>query len=221
MDQQDIAFFDPKAEWSVVERGLPHWMQPGCVVFITWRLRDSLPADVLQRLDVEIEDILRSERLDASANWKCQLASRDPRSRGEVQWKLFAIRDKFLDCGYGTCPLANPSDATVVLKSLQKFDGDRYFLTDAVIMPNHAHFLCAFASESDMLKQCTAWKRYTGRQINSRLGLSGEFWQVDQFDHLIRSPEQFDHYRRYIAENPRCANLQKGTFLSFQKRLTT
>jgi hypothetical protein len=26
--------------------------------------------------------------------------------------------------------------------------------------------------------------------------MQGEFWQVEQFDHLVRSPEQFEHYRR-------------------------
>jgi len=219
MDQHDISYFDPKAEWSIVERGLPHWTQAGCVAFITWRLGDSLPVDVLQQLDAEIEVVLRSERLDPSVNWKLQLASRDPTCRGRVQWKLFALRDSFLDRGYGACHLANSVDAMKVMDSLQKFDRDRYFLTDAVMMPNHAHFLCAFTTEEGMLKQCTEWKRHSGRQINKRLGQHGEFWQVDQFDHLIRSPEQFEHYRRCIAENPRRANLQAGTFLHFQKQL--
>ena len=174
MDQHDISYFDPKAEWSIFERGLPHWTQANCVVFITWRLGDSLPVDVLQQLDAEIEVVLRSERLDPSVNWKLQLASRDPTCRGRVQWKLFALRDSFLDRGYGACHLANSVDAMKVMDSLQ---------------------------------------------INKRLGQRGEFWQVDQFDHLIRSPEQFEHYRRYIAENPRRANLQAGTFPHFQKQL--
>lgn len=219
MDQRDISYFDPKAEWAILERGLPHWDQAGCVVFITWRLADSLPANALQQLDAEIEVILRSERLEPSTNWKAELASRDPQSRGRVHWKLFAVRDKYLDSGYGACQLANSDNATIVLNSLRKFDGDRYFLTDAVVMPNHAHFLCAFACNVRMLKQCTEWKRYTGRQINKRHGLDGAFWQVDQFDHLIRSPEQFEHYRRYILDNPSDARLQEGSFLLYQKQL--
>ena len=71
-----------------------------------------------------------------------------------------------------------------------------------------------------MLKQCTEWKRYSGRQINDRLGLRGEFWQTDQFDHLIRSPEQFEYYRCYIAENPVRAKLPADAFLYFWKQLT-
>jgi len=82
------------------------------------------------------------------------------------------------------------------------------------------HFLCAFGADPEMLKQCTTWKRYTSRQINRRSGRTGEFWQVDQFDHLIRSPEEFEHYRRYIAENPGKAGLKKGQYRHYRKRLS-
>jgi len=133
---------------------------------------------------------------------------------------LFATRDRFLDQGFGACKLSDPRCSRIVLDSLCKFDTERYFLTDAVVMPNHVHFLCAFADEEKFLSQCTEWKRYTGRQINRLLSRSGEFWQVDQYDHLIRSPEQFEHYRRYIANNPVNARLPSGSFLHFQKPLT-
>jgi hypothetical protein len=33
------------------------------------------------------------------------------------------------------------------------------------------------------------------------LGQAGRFCQQDGFDHLVRSVEQFDHFRRYIARN--------------------
>jgi hypothetical protein len=37
---------------------------------------------------------------------------------------------------------------------------------------------------------------------------------------LIRSPEQFEHYRRYIADNPKRAELSAGMYRHFQKELT-
>ncbi len=141
------------------------------------------------------------------------------KTRALVQWKLFATRDKYLDAGLGECQLAIPEFAELVLESLRYFDEERYFLTDAVIMPNHIHFLCAFGGRTEILKQCTEWKRYTGRQINQRSGRTGEFWQVDQFDHLIRSPEQFEHYRRYIAENPGKAGLNAREYCHYQKTM--
>ena len=221
MDRTDITFFDPHADWTVIERGLPHWSQAGCVCFVTWRLADSLPAEVLERIDREIESVLQKEGLEPGGDWKKQLAQQTAKRRGEIQWKLFKTRDRFLDQGFGACHLSKRQCSTIVLDSLKKFDMERYFLTDAVIMPNHAHFLCAFSDERLFLKQCTEWKRYTGRKINQTLGLRGEFWQVDQFDHLIRSPEQFEHYRRYIASNPQQAKLSKDCYLHYQKLLTS
>ena len=101
--------------------------------------------------------------------------------------------------------------------SLLHFDGDRYDLTDFVVMPNHVHVLVAFPDESSMLAQCDSWKHFTTTQINRALGRKGRFWQQDGFDHLVRSVEQFEYLRRYIAENPRRANLQLGEFRHFSK----
>jgi len=178
-----------------------------------------LPKSVLARLDREIADVLRAQGLCPDNDWKRQLAKRDPKDRGRVQWKLFATRDKFLDEGHGTCLLADSGLSEVVEKSLKHFDEDRYYLTDAVVMPNHVHFIAAFCDEVTFLKQNAEWKRFTAREINQQVGQTGPFWQVDQFDHLIRSPEQFDHYRRYIADNPIRAKLSKNQFRHFQKDL--
>ena len=92
-------------------------------------------------------------------------------------------------------------------------------LDDFVIMPNHVHFLCAFSGQSEMLKQCAEWKRFSARQINKHLGRTGEFWQVDQFDHLVRNLEQFEYYRRYVSENPKKAGLRTGTCMHYQRNL--
>ncbi len=218
MLQSDIDFFDCNSEWFVVERKLPHWVQAGAVCFVTWRVADSLPLKVLNELDRQIAELLRSNDLDDMGDWKHELRRRDPTQRGRIQWNLFAIRDRFLDAGYGDCLLALPNCSRIVLDGLCKFDEDRYFLTDLVIMPNHVHFMAAFRDEQEFLKQCTDWKRYMAREINRLIGRRGDFWQVDQFDHLIRSPDQFDHYRRYIANNPSQAKLPEDRFRHYQKQ---
>ena len=219
MKRDSIGFFDRKAEWSIVERVFPHWAQAGVLCFVTWRAGDSLPKAAMARLDWEIAEFLRSEGLDAEGNWRRELLKRDDKTRGRIQWKLFALRDRFLDQGRGDCLLARPELSQIVEESLRKFDEDRYFLTDVVIMPNHVHFIAAFRDEPALLKQSTEWKRFTARSINRSTGRNGEFWQLDQFDHLIRSPEQFEHYRKYIVNNPRQANIKAGRFRHYQKKL--
>ncbi|MSR59942.1 MAG: hypothetical protein EXS05_20275 [Planctomycetaceae bacterium] len=119
--------------------------------------------------------------------------------------------------GPGACLLRRRELAEIVAQSLKKFDGDSYELTDFVVMPNHIHLLVAFPDEPLMLKQCANWKRYTARRINEASSERGEFWQEDAFDHLVRSPEQFEYYRRYIADNGPKANLPKTDYLLFSK----
>ena len=88
-----------------------------------------------------------------------------------------------------------------------------------VFMTNHVHVLAAFRDEEAMLTQCESWKHFTATKINRVLRRKGRFWQQDGFDHLVRSLDQFLHFRRYIAENPQRAHLHDGEFLHFSKAL--
>ena len=107
----------------------------------------------------------------------------------------------------------------MVEKSLLKFDDDRYEMLDFVVMPNHVHLLATFAQEDAMLGQCDSWKHFTAWQINQQCATSGRFWQQDGFDHLVRSVDQFEHFRRYIAENPAKARLKSGQWIHYSKPL--
>jgi type I restriction enzyme R subunit len=104
-----------------------------------------------------------------------------------------------------------------VADSLLHFDGDRYDLTDFVIMPNHVHLLAAFPDEQAMLEQCDSWKQYTATKLNRALGRKGQFWQADGFDHLVRSLDQFARLRRYVANNPHQAKLSPTEYVHFAK----
>ena len=105
------------------------------------------------------------------------------------------------------------------MSSLLYFHEERYFITDAVVMPNHVHFICSFFEEEQMLKQCEDWKRYISRAINKIVDRTGTFWQVDQFDHLVRSYEKFEQLREYIKTNPARANLNEGEYLHYSAKL--
>ena len=83
-----------------------------------------------------------------------------------------------------------------------------YELTDYIVMPNHVHLLAAFPDSPAMLDQCESCKRFTATRINRQLNRKGRFWQHDGFDHLVRSVEQFEYLRGYIAQNPIKARLK-------------
>ncbi len=216
---EELQFFDRKQSYTVAWKTLPHWAQAGTVSFITWRTGDSLPAAAEQRITRRRAEALRQVGLPDCGNWRAALEKLPPSVRGRAHWSLFRIAEEELDHGFGECVLARPELSHIVLSSLKHFDGDRYILTDAIVMPNHVHVLVAFREEDLLVAQCEGWKRYTGRQIQQALGRRGEFWQVEQFDHLVRSEEQFEYLRQYIAENPRRARLAEGSFRYYSKEL--
>jgi type I restriction enzyme R subunit len=214
-----LQFFDPKEEHTIAWKSLPHWAQAGTLCFITWRTADSLPNAVVARLAAERRQLLDAFGLNSNGNWRRELGALPPADRGRLRSSLFAAWDGQLDRGAGACVLAQPELSLIVAEGLLHFDGQRYELTDFVVMPNHVHLLVAFYGEDALLSQCRSWKRFTSGQINAALGRRGEFWQVEQFDHLVRGEEEFAGYRAYIADNPRRARLPAGSFRWYSKSL--
>ncbi len=219
--RSQIQVFDPAQEFAVIERRLPHWAQPGTICFITWRTWDSIPDSVLQSWLATRDDWLARHGIDpAKENWQNQLRLLDSRLVAEFKTLVADRWNEHLDECHGECVLRRPELPQIVADSLRHFDGERYDLTDFVIMPNHVHLLAAFPEESAMLTQCESWKHFTAVQLNGALGRRGKFWQADGFDHLVRSVEQFEYLRRYIADNPRRASLRSGEYVHWSKSLS-
>lgn len=151
--------------------------------------------------------------------WRSQLQSLDPALVQQFQRLISDRWNERLDQCHGARVLRRAHLTQLVGNSLHHFDGDRYDLADFVIMPNHVHKLAAFPGEDAMLAQCDSWKHFTAIQINRLLGRQGRFWQQDGVDHLVRSLEQFEYFRRYIADNPQCAHLRPGEYIHYSKRM--
>jgi putative transposase len=216
----NIQVFDPQADYVVRERRLPHWSQPTTITFITWRTWDSIPQRVVSQWLEERDAHLRGHAIDPAApNWQAQLDGLSDHLRRKSTRQLSDRWNEHLDELYGQCVLKQPELAQIVAASLRHFDGDRYELRDFVVMPNHVHLLVAFPDEDSLLRQCDSWKHFTARQINQQIGRTGRLWQQDGFDHLVRSVDQFDYLRRYIADNPQRAGLKPGEYLHFSKPL--
>jgi type I restriction enzyme R subunit len=214
-----IRTFDPKDEYFVVERrDLPHWTQAGTVAFITWRTWDSIPKPVyIEWLRIRA-GWLRKHGIDPDVKqWRERLTALDRSDQFQFRELLAERWEASLDECHGTCVLRQPELAKIVADSLLHFDGDRYVVTDYVVMPNHVHLLAAFPTPETMLKQCDSWKHFTATQINRLLNRKGRFWEVDDFDHLVRGDAQFEYYRQYIAENPTRARLSRGEFAHYSR----
>jgi putative transposase len=208
--------FDPNAEWFLQGHFRPHWSQVGAVVFISFRTHDSIPREVLQRWERGKRDWLQRRGYGPAKHWSVLLPTLTEKDRAEFQKQFHRCREDFLDTCQGRCLLRRPEMARIVADSLLQFDRQRYRLGGFIVMPNHVHLLAAFAAAEAMAFQCDSWLHYTAFRINKAMGEKGKFWQQEPFDHLVRSLEQYEYLRQYIADNPRKAGLKPGEYL-FQR----
>jgi len=210
--------FDPKAELFVHDRMRPHWSQAGAIAFITMRTKDSIPKDVLSRWANEKNEWLDQHGIRFNTDlrrgkmWYQVFDNLPTKIRDEFNKKFNRQQEAFLDTCQGRCHLGTPRIANIVVDCLMHFDGARYQLGDLIVMPNHVHLLAAFPTADAMETQFDSWLHFTATQINRHTGERGHFWQQEPFDHLVRSPEQYNYLRDYIRDNPAKANLQAGEF---------
>ncbi len=187
----ELLFFDPDEPISNMSGNLPHWRQKGRMYFVTFRLADSLPQEKLK---------MWTQERDA---WhKAHPEPHDEREKREYA-RLFPERfHRWLDVGYGECILANGEVKQLMQKTLKHFAGLRYELDEFCVMPNHVHALIKPFENYELSETMHSWKSYTSHEINRLLGRQGTVWQKETFDHIVRSAEQLDRFRRYIRQNP-------------------
>jgi REP element-mobilizing transposase RayT len=178
---------------------LPHWTKEGSVYSVTFRLSDSLPKPVLEGWLAEREEIVH----------RAQGMNR-PLTEDELRRldHLFSDRvDKYLDAGHGACWLRREKIAQLVADALTHFDGQRYRLVAWCIMPNHVHVVFQPLPGFELDQILHSWKSFTTHEVKKRQPISGEFWQAEYYDHLVRSPEDLDHSVQYVWTNPEKAGL--------------
>ncbi len=205
--------FDPNAPLDISEHYRPHWSQAGAIVFVTFRTRDSIPRSVVRTWEQEKREWLRAEGCTDVDDWRVAIGELDECRQRAFRQRFQRAREDFLDTCHGRCVLREPAIGKIVADTLLHFDGKRYCMGDLVVMPNHVHLLVSFPDQASMRNQFDSWLHYSAWQINKVLGESGSFWQEEPFDHLVRSNNQYDYLRRYIARNPCKAGIDSCSYI--------
>ena len=197
--------FDGSGVVDVWRNRLPHWQNGNRFVFVTWRLRDSLPQAKLEQWREERNSWLKRH----PHPW-------DARTARRFGLQFSQRIEDWLDQGIGSCLLKDPALAQVVGDSLQHFDGLRYELASFVVMPNHVHVLFRPLGSHHLKDIVKSWKGFSAHVINRKIGEPARIWQKDYWDRLIRHPQHFFRCVEYIRENPGKAGLREGEFLLFE-----
>jgi REP element-mobilizing transposase RayT len=178
---------------------LPHWRLDGAIYAVTFRLEDSIPAEVLNQWRREREHI--STRAEEAGRLLTE-------HENERLAELHCDRvEQWLDRGCGSCVLREERFALLVRDSMMYFDGQRYDLHAWCIMPNHVHSVLRTRESFDLSSVLHSWKGFTGTQIRRGLGGAGAIWQKESYDHVIRDAADWAAQVRYVAENPERAGL--------------
>ncbi len=192
---------------SFYRRNLPHVQPIEATLFVTFRLADSLPRSVLERMAEE------RRQLEAKLS---RVEEQNPHSRSlNVARRQFALLENCLDRGtHGPKWLADERIASVVAEALHFRDGNQYRLDAFTIMPNHVHAVfqpVMSGSEPQSLSSIMhSLKRNTAKRANAILERSGSFWAHETFDHFIRNSEEWQRVINYILENPVTAGLVRS-----------
>jgi putative transposase len=222
----------PDKPVTMYVRHLPHWRQEGATYFVTFRQRDSLPE---AKLD-ELEQVRREWEQQHSApstvgrifnpsspqGWFAK-PSYGKEQLEELSREIMRRVEQWLDQGMGSCRLKDRSAAKRVVDAMHHFDSQRYELGCYVVMPNHVHAIvrpearCNPSEASERIENPSyelervlqSWKRHTARAINRQFGLTGQLWQEESFDRIIRDEEHLWRALQYIGTNASKADLTR------------
>jgi len=195
----EATFFRPHDELHIHRGNLPHWRQTNVTYFVTTRLAYSMPQEKLREWQTKRDAWLAAHGLQKPSD----IHQLPEDQQHEFHATFTKDWHQWLDSGYGECLLPRPEVRDILIKRLLAESS----LDAWVIMPNHLHALVAPENQGlgDVLQ---SWKGGSAFEINRLLGRSGPLWQKEPYDHIVRSEAQFQHYRRYIAENPIKAGLE-------------
>jgi len=202
---------------------LPHWTRDGGWYAVTFRLWDSLPQQVVDSWLFERKNIIKT-----AEQVKGPLSDHEERRLAHLYSEKV---ERYLNAGYGSCFMKDPRVATLIQSALFHFSEVRYSLAAWCVMPNHVHVVVQpfgrreitagtavpHAELSDILH---SWKSFTSKEANKLLERSGEFWQAEYYDHLIRNEADFRRAVRYVLKNPINARLKDWRWVGVTERGT-
>ena len=196
-----MRFFNEYVEVRKTGGKLPHWEQPGATYFLTWRLADSIPEELMVKW--------RRGR----DGWL--LANPKPWDAGQEAdyHRIFSMEvERLMDKGHGSCVLREKRLRAICEESFASGEGARYEMHSWVVMTNHVHLLFSMEEGESLEKVVGGWKKFTARRMNEMLGMEGALWQRDYFDTMIRDWKHMIRVARYVRRNPAKAKLREGEF---------
>ncbi len=184
-------------------KDLPHFQPPDdTVFFVTTRLDGSLPKEAIDKLnEVRDNQILAIQASNSSYQ--------DKRLQiDNAHKRFFGKYDDLLDkLTIGNNWLKIPAIAEIVCNSLHFFDNQRYELICFTVLSNHIHVVFEVKKEYALYGIMQSLKSFSARKTNELLDRSGQFWQHESYDRVVRDADELSRIILYTLNNPVKAGL--------------
>jgi REP element-mobilizing transposase RayT len=187
-------------------RNLPHIQPRGAAFLVNFRLADSLPSEVMEKLKVETDELEISLLKIGDFEERRRVKDREQR-------RLFGKWDDALHkTQSGPFWLKDESIAEIVANSIRYHDGEWFDVLAYCIMPNHAHVVLTpyentETADCSITKIMHNIKRNSAKLANEALGRTGRFWQHESYDHFARDEAELERIVKYVIYNPAKAGL--------------
>ena len=213
------------------ERHRPHIHPPDAVLFVTYRLAESVPKSIVREYKAKkewLEDQLTRAMKIVDKSGGAELNQwLDRAEKFKREW--FVRFEEVLDkASTGPMWMKDERVADVVAESLRKLDGEAYRLDAYSVMSNHVHAVFKpLLSETDLQESLDehghpiflsshpslsrimhSLKGGSARECNLLLSGTGQFWEHESFDHFVRQGK-FGATIKYVLNNPIKAGLIK------------
>lgn len=216
---------------SFTERHRPHIHPAGATLFVTYRLAGSIPQAVVRVYKAKkewLENELKRARKTAMGSQTPELKEWLHRVEEFHREWFVKFEDTLHKAESGPMWMKDEPVAAKVAENLHRLDGDAYRLDAYCVMSNHVHTVftpslseaelqessdegghLTFLSEHPGLSRIMhSLKGRAARECNLVLSRTGQFWEHESFDHVVRQGKLMATIR-YVLNNPVKAGLVK------------
>jgi len=210
------------------ERHRPHIHPPASIIFVTYRLAGSIPKSTVREYKAKKQWLDHQLRLAQEVSFDEAPEVNVWLDRIEKFTRDWFVKfeDILHKANVGPMWMQDDRVAAKISEGLSELDGKAYRLDAYSIMSNHVHAVFQpFLAEANLIESkdqngrplfvsqfpslariMQLLKGGSARECNLVLSRTGQFWEHESFDHVIRK-EKFDKTVWYVLNNPVKAGL--------------
>ena len=195
---------------------LPHFQVPGQSFFVTWNLKDAIPAKALKEYTSKLEF-----QKNIISNAIQQNQSREQIDKLKFEYNLLRKKmikafDDYMHLHQTPgISLSTQLNTTATLDALLFWEDKKLKNYAICIMPNHVHWVFHLFEKDE--NGNTIWlenilksvKQFSSTQINTIENHKGSVWHKESWDTTIRDDRHLYEAIEYTKNNPVVAGLVK------------